>query len=90
MRESAHHKRIGGNEFDICEIQITYDNPENVELLVELPLEDEKFISLQEQDPQIHELWDKVSNGMYHEFYSIKNNVLFRSTNSKSGLIQTH
>ena len=51
-RESAHHKRIGGDEFDVCEIQITYENPENLELSVELPLEDEKFVSLQEQDPK--------------------------------------
>ena len=28
-RGSAHHERIGGDEFDMCEIQITYDHPEN-------------------------------------------------------------
>ena len=64
---------------DVCEIQITYDNPKNSELSVELPLEDEKFISLQEQDPKIWELHDKVKKGMYHEFYLVKNNILFRS-----------
>ena len=53
VRGSAHHKRIGGDEFDVCEIQITYENPKNSELLVKLPLEDEKFVSLQEQDPKI-------------------------------------
>ena len=63
----------------MCEIQTTYDNPENSEFSVELPLEDEKFISLQEQDPKILELCDKVKKGMYHEFYLVKNNVLFRS-----------
>ena len=68
VRGSAHHERIGGNEFDVCEIQITYDNPKNSELSVELPLEDEKFISLQEQDLKIWELHDKVKKGMYHEF----------------------
>ena len=52
VRGSARHERIGGNEFNICEIQITYDNPENSELSVELPLEDKKLVSLQEQDPK--------------------------------------
>ena len=63
----------------MCEIQITYDNPENLELLVELALEDKKFISFQEQDPKIQELCDKVKKGIYHEFTLVKNNVLFRS-----------
>ena len=54
--------------------------PKNLELSVELPLDDEKFISLQEQDPKIWELCDKVKYGMYKEFYIVRNNVLFRST----------
>ena len=33
-----------------------------------------KFVSLQQQD-----LHDKVKNGMYNEFYLVKNNALFRS-----------
>ena len=56
-----------------------YDNPKNLELLVELPLEDDKFISLQQQDPKIWDLCDKVKGGMHSEFYLIINNVLFRS-----------
>ena len=64
-RGSTHHEQIGGEDFDVCEIQITYDNPENLEILVELPLEDDKFVSLQEQDPTIWELHDKVKSGMY-------------------------
>ena len=79
MRGSVHHKKVGGNEVVICEIQIMYNNLENLELSVELPLEDEKFVSLQEQDPKIWELRDKVKDGMYNEFYLVKNNVLFRS-----------
>ena len=75
-RGSTHHEVIGGKEFSVCEIQITYDNPENSEFLFELPLDDEKFVSLQEQDPKIQELWEKLKNGMYKEFYGIKNNVL--------------
>ena len=78
VRGSAHHEVIGGDEFNVCEIQITYDNPNSSELSVKLPLEDEKFISLQEKDPKIWELHDKVKKGMYNEFYFVKNDVLFR------------
>ena len=78
-RGSVHHKKVGGEEFDICEIQIIYDNPENSELSVELPLDDEKFISLQEQDLKIWDFQDKVKGGMYKEFYVFKDNVLLRS-----------
>ena len=55
-------KRVGGDEAEVCEIQVTYDNPKKSELLVELPLKDDKFISLQENvnDPKIWELCDKV------------------------------
>ena len=60
VRGSVHHKKLGSEEFDICEIQITYDNPKNSELLVKLPLEDEKFVSLQEKDLKIQDLRDKV------------------------------
>ena len=59
----------------MCEIKITYGNPENLEFSIELPLDDEKFISLWDQDLKIWELWDKVKKGMYNEFYLIKNNV---------------
>ena len=79
VRGLVHHEKVGGEEFYICEIQITYDNPKNSELSVELPLEDDKFISLQEQGPKIWELHDKVKNGMYNNFYLVKNNVLFTS-----------
>ena len=34
VRGSVHHKKLGGEEFDVCEIQITYDNPKNLELSV--------------------------------------------------------
>ena len=63
-RGSTHHQVIGGEDFDMCEIKITYDNPKNSEVLVELPLYDEKFVSLQEQDLKIQELQDKVKKGM--------------------------
>ena len=78
-RGSVHHEKVSGKEFDICEIQIAYDNPKNSELSVKLLLDDEKFASLQEHDPKIWDLCDKVINGMYKEFYIIKSNILFRS-----------
>ena len=64
---------------EVCEIQITYDNPENSELSVELPLEDDKFPSLQENDPKIQDLCDKVKEGEYKQFNFVNNNILFRS-----------
>ena len=64
---------------EVCEIQITYDNPENSELSVELPLDDEIFTSLQENHPKIWDLQDKVIEGAYNQYYFVNNNVLFRS-----------
>ena len=51
-RGSVSHAKIGGDTAEVCEIQITYDNPKNLELSVELPLEDDKFASLQEKRPR--------------------------------------
>ena len=53
VRGSVHHEKVSSKEYDTCEIQITYNNPENSELSVILPLDDEKFGSLQEKDPKI-------------------------------------
>ena len=47
VRGSTSEVKIGGEMAEVCEIQITYDNPENSEFSVELPLEDDKFASLQ-------------------------------------------
>ena len=79
VRGSVSHNKLGGEVFDVCEIQMTYDNPKNLELSVKLPLEDEKFVSLQEHDLKIWDLHDKVKGGMYKEFYIVKIGVLFRS-----------
>ena len=79
MRGSVSHEKVGGNEAKVCEIQITYDNPKNSELSVELSLEDYEFASLQEYDLKIQDLRDKVKEGAYSEFYFVENNVLFRS-----------
>ena len=40
----------------MCEIKITYKDPETLKYSVKLPLDDEKFISLQEQDLKTWEL----------------------------------
>ena len=55
VRGSTSEVKIGGEKAEVCEIQITYDNPENLEFSVELPLEDNKFASPQGNDPII---WD--------------------------------
>ena len=59
--------------------KITYDNPENSEFSVKLPLEDDTFTSLQGNDPKIRDLHRKVEEGKYSQFYFVRNNVLFRS-----------
>ena len=78
-RGSVNEVKLGGEMAEVCEIQITYDNPENSEFSVELPLEDSTFASLQENDPKIQDLRLKVEEGKYGQFYFVKNNVLFRS-----------
>ena len=79
VKGSVNDEKVGGNEAEVCEIQIKYDNPKNLELSVKLPLEDDKFTSLQENDPKILDLHSKVKEGAYSEFYFVQNNVLFRS-----------
>ena len=78
-RGSRNEVKLGGEGAKVCEIQITYDNPKNSEFLVKLPLEDDKFATLQGNDPKIRDLRDKVKEGKYNQFYFVKNNVLFRS-----------
>ena len=65
---------------DICEINISYDNAENSQFSVKLPLSDTQFSCLQEKDPKIRSLCEKVCGGLYKEFYLIKNDILYRST----------
>ena len=78
-RGSVSEVKLGGEMAEVCEIQITYDNPENWEFSVELPLEDSTFASLQGNDLKIRDLHYKVEEGKYSQFYFVKNNVLFRS-----------
>ena len=64
---------------DICDINISCDNAENSQFSVKLPLFDTQFSCLQEKDPKIRSLCEKVCSGLYKEFYFIKNNILYRS-----------
>ena len=57
---------------EVCEIQITYDNPENLEFSVELPLEVGTFASLQGNDLKIWDLHLKVEEGKYSQFYFVR------------------
>ena len=68
VRGSTSEVEIGGEMAMVCEIQITYDNPKNLKISVKLPLEDNKFASLQGNDPKIRDLCDKVKQGEYNQF----------------------
>ena len=61
---------------DICKINISYDNTENSQFSVKLLLSDTQFSCLQEKDPKIRALCEKVCGGMYKEFYYIENDIL--------------
>ena len=52
VRGSVNEVKLGGEMAEVCEIQIMYDNPENSEFSVELPLEDSTFTSLQGNEPK--------------------------------------
>ena len=79
VRGSISEVKIGGEMAEVCEIQITYDNPKNSEFSVKLPLEDDTFASLQGNDLKIRDLHNKVEEGKYSQFYFVRNNVLSRS-----------
>ena len=64
---------------DICEINISYGNVENSQFSVKLPLSDTQFSCLQEKNPKIKALQEKVQGGMYKDFYFIENDILYRS-----------
>ena len=55
-RGSVSEVKIGSDTAEVCEIQITYGNPENLEFSVKLPLEDDKIASLQGNTPNIREI----------------------------------
>ena len=63
----------------ICEINISYDNAENSQFSVKLLLTDTQFSCLQEKDPKIRSLCEKVLNQLYKEFYFVENDILYRT-----------
>ena len=50
---------------NICEINISYDKAENSQFSVKLLLSDTQFSCLQEKDPKIRALCEKICGGMY-------------------------
>ena len=68
MRGSVNEVKIASETAEVCEIQITYDNPKNLEFSVKLPLEDDIFASLQGNDPKIWDLHHNVEEGKYASF----------------------
>ena len=64
---------------DVCEINITYHNSKNLEFSVKLPLSNKKFARLQENDSKVCALKEKVTDGLYSNFYFIHKGILYRS-----------
>ena len=62
----------------VCKINITYKNSENSEFSVKLPLSNDKFTCLQENDRKIHVLKEKVTD-VIQTFISFRNGILYRS-----------
>ena len=50
-----------------------------MEFPVKLPLSNEEFSSLQEHDSKFHTLKEKVTDGLYSDFYFINKGILYRS-----------
>ena len=63
----------------ICKINISYDNEENSQFSMKLLLTDTQFSCLQEKDPKIRSLHEKVLNGLYKEFHFVENDILYRT-----------
>ena len=64
---------------EISEINISYDNAENSQFPMKLPLTDTQFSCLQEKNPKIRLLHEKVLNGLCMEFYFVENDILYRT-----------
>ena len=77
--KSVGEKLASVDGVDTCEINITYDNSKNSEFSVKLPLSNEQFASMQENDDKIHALKEKVADGLYSDFYFIHKGILYRS-----------
>ena len=77
--KSAGEKLALVDGVDMCEINLMYDNSENSKFSVKLPLSNEQFTSLQENDEKIHALKEKVMDGLYSDCYFIHKSILYRS-----------
>ena len=64
---------------DICKINITYDNSKYSEFSIKLPLSNERFVSLQENDSKVHALKKKDTDRVYSDFYFIHKGIHYRS-----------
>ena len=63
---------------EVCEINLTYNNSENSPYSVKLPLSNEQFSCLQDKDLKVRQLKQKFIQGLYAQFYLIKNGILYR------------
>ena len=77
--KSVGEKLASVDGVDICKINISYDNSENLEFSVKLPLSNEKFTTLQENDSKVCVLKEKVADGLYSNFYFIHKGILYSS-----------
>ena len=77
--KSVGEKFASVNGVHIYEINITYKNHENMEFSVKLPLSNEQFASLQENDGKFRALKEKVIDELYSDFYVIHKSILYRS-----------
>ena len=64
---------------DVSEINIMYDNSKNSDFSIKLPLPDDKFACLQENDGKVHVLKEKVTDGLYLDIYLFKSGILYTS-----------
>ena len=64
---------------EVCEINLTYNNSENSPYWVKLPLSNEQCSCLQDKDLKVRQLKQKVTQGLYAQFYLIQNGILYRS-----------
>ena len=78
VRGSVHHKKVSGDEFDICEIQITYNNPKIWHYQLNCHWRRKNLFPYRCRIQKFGNFMTRSKKGMYHEFYLVKSNVLFR------------
>ena len=64
---------------DVCEINITYDNDENLPNSIEMPLSNKKFFSVTDgRTRKLRTSESESTMAKYSDFYKIENNILYR------------